>query len=244
MRGTFSPLRRRVGLARPPLPAPLYARLYGGHGTTGVPPDTKEHNYVPIHAWRQRRDHDRLSGNPFCIRMSVPHCSLTQNAPSGEKGVGFTVLMQEKARLESLLPQGWDKDFTTFFDLSGETLMSLMAFCVACSVDGVQTREYQRTSDSRLDSLENAIGFHMRDWWQPTKTNFFADLKHTQIIDSLTEAGFKGAAADAAKMKKGDAAELAEGKMRDTRWVPTWMKGPDPEKSGSDTDNNDSAHAA
>jgi hypothetical protein len=65
----------------------------------------------------------------------------------------------------------------------------------ACSVDGVQTREYQRTTDSRLDTLENAIGFHMRDWWQPTKANFFADLKHTQIVDSLTEAGFTGAAA-------------------------------------------------
>lgn len=119
-------------------------------------------------------------------------------------------------------------------------------------LDGVQTREYQRTTDSRLDSLENAIGFHMRDWWQPTKANFFADLKHTQIMDALTEAGFKGAAADAAKMKKGDAAELAEGKMRDTRWVPAWMKGPEPETTGgagsaeadSDTDNNDPAHAA
>lgn len=51
VRGTFSPLRRRVRLARPPLPAPLYARLCGGHGTTGVPPDTQEHNYVPIYAW-------------------------------------------------------------------------------------------------------------------------------------------------------------------------------------------------
>jgi len=190
--------------------------------------------------------------HPFGIRVTVPHYSLTQDAPSGDKGPGFTVLMQEKARLESLLPQGWDKDFTTFFDLSGETLMSLMAFCVACSVDGVQTREYQRTTDSRLDTLENAIGFHMRDWWQPTKANFFADLKHTQIVDSLTEAGFTGAAADAAKMKKGDAAELAEGKMRDTRWVPAWMKGPEPETTGgagsaeadSDTDNNDPAHAA
>ncbi|MGR4655318.1 hypothetical protein K8R15_24660 [Escherichia coli] len=26
---------------------------------------------------------------------------------------------------------------------------------------------------SPLDSLETAIGFHMRDWWQPTKANFF-----------------------------------------------------------------------
>ncbi|MBW9312437.1 hypothetical protein FA041_01315 [Escherichia coli] len=35
-----------------------------------------------------------------------------------------------------------------------------------------QTREHGHTSRSPLDSLESAIGFHMRDWWQPTKANF------------------------------------------------------------------------
>lgn len=39
-------------------------------------------------------------------------------------------------------------------------------------------------------------------------------------------------------MKKGDAAELAEDKMRDTRWVPVWMRAPDAEKSPSDTENS------
>lgn len=48
--------------SRPPLFAQLFARLRVGHGTTGVPPDTEEHNYVPIHAWRQRTDHGRLFG--------------------------------------------------------------------------------------------------------------------------------------------------------------------------------------
>ncbi|HBT4779461.1 TPA: hypothetical protein MB320_005331, partial [Klebsiella pneumoniae] len=38
-------------------------------------------------------------------------------------------------------------------------------------------------------------------------------------------------------MKKGDAAELAEDKMRDTRWVPVWMRAPDAEKSPSDAEN-------
>ncbi len=131
--------------------------------------------------------------------------------------------------------------------------MALMTFCVACSVDGVQTRECGHTSRSQLIELEAALGFHLRDWWHPTKAGFFADLKHAQIIDALNEAGLTGAARDAEKMKKGDAAELAEDRMRDTRWVPAWMKGPEPEKAtddataseaDSDSGNNDSAHAA
>ncbi len=79
--------------------------------------------------------------HPFRISLIVSHGSLTENAPSGQEGAAFGVLMAEKARLKALLPQGWEKDFTTFFDLSGEVLMSLRAFCTACSVDGVQTRD-------------------------------------------------------------------------------------------------------
>lgn len=172
----------------------------------------------------------------------------TTNAPSGEKGLAYVTLLKEKARLEALLPPGWKKDFTTFFDLSSETLSALMVFCVSCSVDGVQTRECQRTTDSKLDALETAIGFHMRDWWQPTRANFFTDLKQAQIIDALNEAGFSGAAVDAAKMKKGDAAELAEERMRDTRWVPAWMTAPQKKPTDvaadCDSDIHNSANAA
>ncbi|WP_273759611.1 ParB/RepB/Spo0J family partition protein [Pantoea ananatis] len=190
---------------------------------------------------------------PFRISLTESHSTLTGNAPSGENGAAFLALTEERQRLEALLPQEWAEDFTTFFILNGETLMALLTFCVACSVDGVQTRECGHTSRSQLIELEAALGFHLRDWWQPTKAGFFADLKHAQIIDALNEAGLTGAARDAEKMKKGDAAELAENRMRDTRWVPAWMKGPEPEKAtdnaaaseaDSDTDNNDPAHAA
>lgn len=192
--------------------------------------------------------------HPFRISLTVSHGSLTENAPSGKSGAAYDLLMQEEARLQALLPAGWEKDFTTFFALDGGVLMSLMAFCTACSVDGVQTRDMGHTSRSTLDTVEAAIGFHLRDWWQPTKENYFSGLKHPQIVASLKDAGLTGAAGDAEKMKKGDAAAHAEHFMQHTRWVPAWLKGPEPvSESGADdasetdsTDNNttDTAHAA
>lgn len=188
--------------------------------------------------------------NPFEINLTVSHHSLTANAPSGRNGAAFTALMKEKARLETLLPDGWRQNFSTFFELDGTTLMSLMAFCTACSINGVQTREMGHTSASRLDALERAIGFHLRDWWQPTKENYFGSLKHSQIIDALNDAGRTGAARDAEKMKKSDAATLAEDFISDTRWVPAWLKGPEPvaeadaDDANSDTDTTDMAPAA
>ena len=193
--------------------------------------------------------------HPFRISLTASHGSLTENAPSGKEGAAYDLLMQEKARLKALLPEGWEKDFNTFFALDGGVLMSLMAFCTACSVDGVQTRDMGHTSRSTLDTVETAIGFHLRDWWQPTKDNYFGSLKHPQIVASLKEAGLTGAAGDAEKMKKGDAAAHAEHFMQHTRWVPAWLKGPEPAaESGadgavSDTDSTDNdttntAHAA
>ncbi|EJE9730210.1 TPA: ParB/RepB/Spo0J family partition protein [Salmonella enterica subsp. enterica serovar Muenchen] len=171
---------------------------------------------------------------PAQISLNCKHYSLTKDAPSGESGVAFVTLSQEGKRLETLLPEGWTQDFTTFFTLSATDLTALLSFCTACSLDGMQTRGTGGTTRSPLDRLETALGFHMRDWWQPTKENFFGSLKKPQIIAALNEAGLTGAARDAEKMKKGDAAELAEDKMRDTRWVPVWMRAPDVQEGSSD----------
>ncbi|QLZ19298.1 ParB/RepB/Spo0J family partition protein (plasmid) [Escherichia coli] len=166
---------------------------------------------------------------PAQISLECKHYSLTSDAPSGKEGAAFLALMAEKARLAALLPEGWSRDMTTFLSLSQEVLLSLLSFCTACSLNGVQTRECGHTSRSPLDPLETAIGFHMRDWWQPTKANFFGHLKKPQIIAALNEAGLSGAARDAEKMKKGDAAEHAEFHMKDNRWVPGWMYAPRPQ---------------
>lgn len=175
---------------------------------------------------------------PAQISLDCKHYSLTNTAPSGKEGVAFLTLMQEGQRLEKLLPEGWKQDFTTFFTLSTDELLALLSFCTACSLDGMQTRGTGGTTRSPLDQLEPSLAFHMRDWWQPTKENFFGSLKKPQIIAALNEAGLTGAARDAEKMKKGDAAELAEDKMRDNRWVPVWMRAPDAEKSPSDAEND------
>lgn len=176
---------------------------------------------------------------PAQISLECKHYSLTSDAPSGKDGAAFMALMAEKARLAALLPEGWSRDMTTFLSLSQEVLLSLLSFCTACSIHGVQTREYGRTSRSPLDSLENAIGFHMRDWWQPTRGNYFGALKKQQIIAALNDAGLSGAARDAEKMNKGDAAEHAEFHMKDNRWVPDWMCAPRPQAETEATEYRD-----
>nr|MCD3617031.1 chromosome partitioning protein ParB [Escherichia coli] len=51
-------------------------------------------------------------------------------------------------------------------------------------------------------------------------------------------AGLSGAARDAEKMKKGDAAEHAEFHMKDNRWVPGWMCTPRPQTDATEHTTN------
>ena len=180
----------------------------------------------------------KAHSSPARIRLACEHYALTSDAPSGKEGAAFMALMAEHSRFAALLPEGWERDMTTFLSLSQEVLLSLLSFCTACSLNGVQTRECGHTSRSPLDSLESAIGFHMRDWWQPTKANFFGHLKKPQIIAALNDAGLSGAARDAEKMKKGDAAEHAEFHMKDNRWVPGWMCAPHPQTDATERTDN------
>ena len=55
----------------------------------------------------------------------------------------------------------------------------------------------------------------------------------------------EGAASDAAKMKKGDAAELAEDRLKDSCWVPAWLCAPQPKAiKENQTETDHSALAA
>lgn len=199
---------------------------------------------IALLAWKLCSDLlARHSGSSVGVKISLScsHYTLVDNAPSGKEGVAYRALQAEKERIAALLPSGWETDFTTFFTLGDESLMAILGLCVACGLDGVQTRECGHTSRSPLNTLETALDFHLRDWWQPTKAHFFDHLKKAQIIEFLNDAGAEGAARDGEKMKKGDIAELAEERMAGNRWVPVWMKAP--EAKATATGNESDVHA-
>ncbi|SUG35904.1 ParB-like partition protein [Salmonella enterica subsp. arizonae] len=101
--------------------------------------------------------------------------------------------------------------------------MSLMVFCTACSVDGGADPDNGAYHTERPRwRWETALGFHLRDWWQPTAENFLGLLSKNQIVEALKDAGLSGAASDAGNMKKGDAASHAEQWLSGTCWVPAW----------------------
>jgi ParB family chromosome partitioning protein len=103
----------------------------------------------------------------------------------------FRPSSQKKNVLKPCCRKTGERIQTTFFTLDGATLMALMAFCTACSIDGVQGKdEFGRKHQSSLDGVENAIQFDLRDWWKPTADNLFSHMKPPHIVQALSQAGW------------------------------------------------------
>ena len=164
--------------------------------------------------------------SPLRVNMTVERGTLVTASLSGDEGKAFQWLEQEKERVLSTFPEDWTASFTWLLDWQQADVSMLLGFCVAFGIDGVQDRIYGKTKDSALDSLESTLNFDLRDWWQPTAAGYFCKISKDQIVDVLNQNGLSGVAVEAAKLKRSEAAVLAEKAIGETRWVPEWMKAP------------------
>ncbi|KNE88538.1 hypothetical protein PSTG_18056, partial [Puccinia striiformis f. sp. tritici PST-78] len=100
-------------------------------------------------------------------------------------------------------------------------VVALLAYCVGQSLDAVQLWPAKDGKvGGELTPLEHALDFNLCDWWQPTKANYFGRISKELMSDALVDAGKVAQAASVLKMKKGDAAQLAEDELTASGWVP------------------------
>ncbi|MEN4527309.1 ParB/RepB/Spo0J family partition protein [Pantoea agglomerans] len=188
---------------------------------------TKPDIAVAMLTWtlcRATFSHRSYEGTPMKISLTDNSVALISDSSAKEDGKAWQFLQQQKAEWQALLPKGWEQDFRWLLDWSTDDVLGLQGFCSATAVCCFQDRMYGKSQTSNLDALELAMGFDLADWWQPTAEGFFKRISKEQIAGVLTEVGKTGNASDAEKMKKGDAADFAESSMKNSRWVPSWMK--------------------
>lgn len=173
-----------------------------------------------------------------CLKSVFNHCSysmstlkvtlhqktgvMLDNAPTAKDSLAMQSLNAMHAAWEALLPEDWHKSWDWLLEWDTQQLIAVMGYCLASTLDGATERLSDKDSKAGkdLEPVEALLDFTLRDGWLPTKANFFGRISKEQISDSLSQAGLEGAGRDVLKLKKGDAAELAEEKIMLTRWVP------------------------
>lgn len=185
---------------------------------------------------------DRTHGKrnePLKAYVSSNQYHLASLAPSGEEGKALTALQEQKKALQATLPEDWHLDFTWLMSWSAEQVNTLLGFCAAHGINGIQERLYNRTDTSELDGLEAALDFNLRKWWQPDAESYFGKLTITQIGRAYEEAGLNARAGEVVKLKRRDAAKAAEQDLNAQGWLPDWMVRPAPASQAEETTETD-----
>ena len=161
---------------------------------------------------------DRTYGKrnkPLKASVSSNQYHLASLAPSGEEGKALTALNAQKKALQATLPENWHLDFTWLLSWSAEQVNTLLGFCAAHGINGIQERLYNHTQKSELDGLEAALDFDLSKWWQPDAESYFGKLTISQIGKAYEEAGLSARAGGVVKLKRRDAAKAADADMAD-----------------------------
>jgi ParB family transcriptional regulator, chromosome partitioning protein len=164
---------------------------------------------------------------------------LTRHYPRGIEGTKACVAMvTAEENWRRRIPGTPDALWTWCFEQDNDTLLDLLASCIARSVNAVQGRA-DRPGQSRFvhaDRLAQCLGLDMRKWFTPTVENYFGKTAKAVILADLKEA--KGNTAPAwEKAKKAHLAAIAEREIAPTGWLPKTLRGP----ADDDTPFNDAA---
>ncbi|MYN29202.1 ParB/RepB/Spo0J family partition protein [Duganella levis] len=160
-----------------------------------------------------------------------------QLPPEAEDGAAWTCWQAQRAALAALLPEdGGSTGLMAWLAAQPRTTIDdCIAFCTACTIDGVQQGE---RTPAAVTELARTVGLDMRKWWQPTAQTYFAHVPKAHLLAVVAQATSPAQAVPLERMSKQAAAEAAARALADSGWLPPVLGGPmaDGTAAGAETD--------
>ncbi|MDM0022661.1 ParB/RepB/Spo0J family partition protein [Variovorax saccharolyticus] len=147
--------------------------------------------------------------------------SLAQDASDYATSPAATLLAQAESAWGDRLPGSPTRLFQWLLAQPDATLLDLLAYCTARSVNAIAPRT--RPAD-HSDALADALGVDMADWWVPTPTTYLASVSKAKALEAVQEATGRDAAQAVAKMKKAESVAYCARQLEGTRWLPSPLR--------------------
>lgn len=160
----------------------------------------------------------QLYRSSSCVQISAREACLNgiDDSPA------LALLERQKSEWLEKLAVGKDQLWLWCLQQDEQTLLQLLAYCVARTVNAVITKsdaDGQGARCKHADALAAALRFDMNKWFTPSGSNFFSRVPKSLIAEALTEAG-KPISAETLKLKKAELSALAEREVSGTGWLP------------------------
>jgi ParB family chromosome partitioning protein len=204
------------------------ARRLSAHRTVALQAEVARHPNVALAALVHQLALDVLVGGYYgqtcVVNVSAkPRHGLAADAPDVEESPAAKGLDEVCEAWIKRLPQAPDALLAELLALPQQELLSLLAVCVARTVDATTSRE-----EVPACQLAQAVGLDMHAWWKPTAAGYFEHVSKAQVIEAV-----QSFAADQVQrigmLKKHELAAEAERLAAGSSWLPAMLRGPEPQ---------------
>lgn len=161
-----------------------------------------------------------LGEMPIKIEAS-PQDGLEAHAPDVTQAPAATGLREVREAWAHRLPDNPDAMFAELLTLPQQELLSLLAVCVACTVDAVTPRE----NGTPAAVLARAVELDMHAWWTPTAAGYFEHVSKGKALEAV-QVFAPEQVNRLSKLKKADIAAEAERLAAGTGWLPAMLREP------------------
>ena len=162
---------------------------------------------------------------PLGVRLTQQD-RLESMAPDWPESSAAVALRELQQAWAGKLPEDSAELFAALLAMEQGELVTLLAVCVASTVDVVTPRA---TPHQPGKELAQAVGLDMATWWQPTAEGYFKHVPKAAILQAVGEYAPEHVTR-LAKLKKADIASEAERLADGTGWMPAIFKAEGPQQ--------------
>lgn len=149
---------------------------------------------------------------------ATPQDGLEAHAPDIADAPAAAGLREVREAWANRLPQDPEALFAELLAFPQQELLSLLAVCVACTVNAVTARE----NGTPAATLARAVGLDMHAWWTPTAAGYFEHVSKAKTLEAVQVVAPEQVGR-LAKLKKAEIAAEAERLATGTGWLPTML---------------------
>lgn len=162
-------------------------------------------------------------GDTSCLAVRAVSEPLSRHVAAEDETPAHRAMAEEAERWGDRLPGDASDLFAWCLAEPQESLLDLLAFLAALTVDAVTSRSGTGQT-GHADRLAEALSLDMQAWWTPSVEGFYRRLPKAALATALTEAAVPPLGVCLSTVKKAEAARLVADALAGSSWLPAPLR--------------------
>jgi ParB family chromosome partitioning protein len=161
-------------------------------------------------------------GRASCLDIRVGSIFLPEHGEGVKTSPAYEAMQARYGQWAKQIPEDPEAVWDFVVGLDHDSRASLLAFCVASSLDAVRSFGGRGHALAHADVLATATGLDMTAFWSATEDRYLARVTKAHVLAAMAEAVSPDTAQRLSGLKKAELVAAAEPDLVKTRWLP-WL---------------------